>query len=59
MTNWRLIAEARATGIAGSDIDRIAPVLEALERDLEPLVAQLNERTEPAIVLSESAISGE
>ncbi len=37
MTNWKEISKALDTGIPDDQLDRIAPVLEQLERVWEPL----------------------
>ncbi|HLW77778.1 MAG TPA: hypothetical protein VKS01_12350 [Bryobacteraceae bacterium] len=37
MTDWRAVSKALNTGIPGDQLDRLAPVLEQLERVWEPL----------------------
>jgi hypothetical protein len=41
MTDWKAISKALDTGIPDDQLDRIAPVLEGLERAFEPLRASL------------------
>jgi hypothetical protein len=51
MTDW--IQLGRARGIPPEDLDRVAAVLEALERAFRPLAQQISPSTEPALTLSE------
>jgi hypothetical protein len=44
-----MLAKARKLDIPGSDLDRIAPVLEAMERAFRPLAAEIPPEIEPAI----------
>ena len=37
MTDWKMISKALNTGIPDDEMDRIGPVLEALEHAFEPL----------------------
>ncbi len=55
--NWTQIAEAR--GIVPDDPEKFSSVLTALEAAFRPLVANIPFPTEPAIILSESAVAGE
>lgn len=51
MRNWKLIAGAGRFEIPEHELDRIVPVLEALEADFRPLVKKIPTETEPATVL--------
>ena len=59
MPDWRSIAHARQYPLTDPEIDRIAPVLDALEASFRPLVNALPHETEPALIPSEAAMSGE
>lgn len=59
MPDWRSIAHARQFPLSDAEIDRIAPVLEALEAAFRPLANGLPHEVEPALVLSEPALRGE
>ena len=59
MPDWRGIAQARRYPLTDQEIDRIAPVLDALEAAFRPLAEGLPHETEPALILSESAMLGE
>jgi hypothetical protein len=48
MTDWRLTAKARCPDIPAAEVERIAPVLEALEAALAPLAARIPIGCEPA-----------
>ena len=50
MKNWKLIAQANEFDIPEADLDRIAPVLDALEAAFRPLADNIPLETEPAIV---------
>lgn len=50
MKNWKLIAAASGFGIPEADLERMAPVLDALEAAFRPLVKEIPTETEPAIV---------
>jgi hypothetical protein len=52
MTDWKLAAQAWCPDIPGAEVDRIAPVLEALEAELAPLAAGIAINAEPAPVFS-------
>ena len=58
-TNWILLAGARGLTLSPADLDRIAPVLSALESAFQPLLSRLEHETEPAFVLSESAVTAQ
>jgi hypothetical protein len=53
MTDWNAIAQARSLDIPADEIEAIAPVLDALENAVRPLLAQLSWTDEPALGLSE------
>jgi len=55
--NWTQIAEAR--GIVPDDPEKFSSVLTALESAFRPLIATIPFPTEPAVILSESAVAGE
>jgi hypothetical protein len=53
MTDWNAIAEARSLDIPADEIETVAPVLDALENTVRPLLTQLSWTDEPALGLSE------
>jgi hypothetical protein len=59
MTDWRAAAKASGFDFPEADLDRITPVLQALESALIPLARTLDYTTEPAVILSETAVSPE
>jgi hypothetical protein len=46
MTDWKAISKALDTGIPDDQMERIAPVMEALERAFAPLIASIPAGTE-------------
>lgn len=57
MKNWKKIAEANDLRIPESDLDRIAPALDALEAAFRPLTRDIPDDVEPAVnfrILTES-----
>ncbi len=52
MQNWKLIAAASGFDIPEEELNRIVPVLDALEAAFRPLVKKIPVETEPAFVLS-------
>jgi hypothetical protein len=48
MTDWRLVAQARCPEIPAAEVERIAPVLEALEAAFAPLAARIPVECQPA-----------
>jgi hypothetical protein len=59
MRNWKKIAEAYDLLISESDIERIAPSLDALELAFRPLTKDIPDDVEPAITFRVSGESGE
>ncbi len=59
MPDWRGIAQARRHPLTEAELDRIVPVLDALEAAFRPLADALPDETEPALIVSESAMSGD
>jgi hypothetical protein len=51
-TDWRLAAAARCPEIPAAEVERIAPVLEALEAAFAPLAARIPFDVEPAAAFS-------
>jgi len=49
MKNWKKIAEGNALPIPESDLDRIAPSLDALEASFRPLAKNIADDVEPAV----------
>jgi len=49
MKNWKEIAEASDLRIPESDLDRIAPALDALESAFRPLAGNIPDDVEPAV----------
>ena len=58
MTDWRGVASAAGFHFPKTDLDRIVPVLELLESGFAPLANLLDYTAEPAIVLSDAAVTG-
>jgi hypothetical protein len=50
MKDWKLIAAASGFSIPEADLERMAPVLDALEAAFRPLVQDIPPETEPAII---------
>ncbi len=48
MTDWLAVAEARGIRAPREELERMAQVLEALERAFAPLVREIPLETEPA-----------
>jgi hypothetical protein len=49
-TDWTQLARTRGLGIPAGQMEKIAPVMEALEKALAPLREQMPMETEPAPV---------
>jgi len=58
MRDWRAIARAYGLPLSVSELDRIAPPLDALEEAFRPLVSDLTPDLEPCVEFSalESAL---
>ncbi len=56
--DWNAIAESRRFNIPPEAVDKIAPLLDALEASFHPLLQKLTPDVEPAIILSEPAVFG-
>lgn len=52
MKNWKKIAEAADLRIPETDLDRIAPALDALESTFRPLTRMIPDDVEPAVTFS-------
>jgi hypothetical protein len=52
MKNWKAIAEAHGLDLPASQLDRIAPPLDALEEAFRPLVRDLTPGIEPSVAFS-------
>ena len=50
MTDWKAIARGRGLAIPETDVEAIAPRLDALEAAFRPLAAKLTPDQEPAAV---------
>jgi hypothetical protein len=50
MKNWKKIAEANDLRIPESDLERIAPSLDALEVSFRPLTRNIPDDVEPAVI---------
>ena len=59
MTDWKSLARLANPGLGSDATDRIAAGLEALEESFRPLLGQLTHEIEPAVILSEAAVSGQ
>ena len=49
MKNWKKIADGTNLGIPESDLERIAPALDALESTFRPLARTIPDDVEPAV----------
>ncbi len=49
MTDWKLVAAARNLGIPDADLEKISPVMDALEAGFRPLVQKIPLLAEPAV----------
>ncbi len=56
--DWIAIARARNLDIPDEAVAKVAPILDALERDFRPLLKRIELRDEPATTLSEGAVLG-
>ena len=52
MKDWKKIARASGLPIPDAELERIAPVLDALEAAFRPLVKDLTPDLEPCVVFS-------
>lgn len=59
MKNWRAIASASGLGIPEADMDRVVPVLEALDATFQPLIRTIPHDLEPAIIFHLNSEEGE
>ena len=50
MKDWRLVAAGLNAGLTEAEIERIAPVLDALEVEFQRLAAALPYEAEPAVI---------
>ncbi len=58
MTDWRALAAASGFHFPEADLDRITPVLQALESAFLSISGSLGYTIEPATILSETAVRG-
>ncbi len=56
--DWRRTAEASGLTLDAAELDRIVPVLQAIESAFHPFAQQIPHDVEPAIVLSDAAVAG-
>jgi hypothetical protein len=59
MTDWNGVAQARNPDLAPETLGSVAAALGALESAFQPLLKQLPDDIEPAVILSEFAVFGE
>jgi hypothetical protein len=59
MTDWNGIAQARNPDLAPDTVAAVAAALGSLEAAFQPLLKQLPNDIEPAVILSEFAVLGE
>lgn len=52
MRDWKLLATAQGLDIPAEELDRIGPVLGALEAAFRPLVKSIPIEVEPAVTFS-------
>jgi len=52
MKDWRTLATAQGLDIPSEELERVAPVLEALEAAFRPLVKSIPIDIEPAVTFS-------
>ncbi len=50
MTDWKLLAAARGLGIPDAEMEKIVPVMDALEAGFRPLAAGIPPAAEPAVI---------
>jgi hypothetical protein len=58
-TDWASLARAREFPMSATEMERLVPILDAVENAFRPLVATIPHTTEPAITLSEQAVVAE
>ncbi len=58
MTDWLALAKARAIALPPEDLERMAAILAALERDFAPLAGSIPLDAEPAAVFHADSASG-
>jgi len=56
--NWKTIAEGRGLNLSEEDLAKFTPALDSLEAVFHHLLSAIPFETEPAIILSESAVHG-
>lgn len=59
MKNWKKIAEGNDVHVPESDLEHIAPALDALESAFRPLARSIPDEVEPAITFVIQPESGE
>lgn len=59
MTDWKALAQARKLDMPPEAVAAIAPTLDALEEAFGPLLKQLGNGYDSALILSEAAVLGE
>lgn len=59
MADWTAIAKARGLDIPEEAVAKVAPILDALERDFASLRPRIEVRDEPAVTLNEGAVLGQ
>lgn len=59
MKNWKKIADGNNLGLSESDLERIAPALDALESTFRPLSRSIPDDVEPAVTFVIHLESGE
>ena len=57
--DWRSIAKAQEFPLSPAEMEKLVPILDAVENAFRPLVATIAHSTEPAITLSEQAVVAE
>ncbi len=55
--DWKQMAAARGLPITPADLEKMIPVLSALDAAFSPLIQPIAHETEPAVILSLSAVA--
>lgn len=59
MSDWHAISEGANLQIPPEAVERIAPILDSLLESFHPLLSKVPFTIDPAVILSEKAVSGE
>lgn len=59
MTDWKAVAQFRIPDLPPGDVLDVSKALEAMESAFQPLLKDLTDTVEPAVVLAETAVLGQ